>query len=359
MNHSGRRIAACSGALVAFHVGSGFASGQEIMQFFTAFGYQKGCTALGLVWMLFTATAFFLLTAPAVQKGDCWQQLCTPTAAVLFRRMTPLFLFLSYTVMLAGSGALFAEIYGIPPFFGRLLMLLLSLGTVLMRLSKMLALLGSFGTVAALLLFLLGCGCLQLPQVALQSTLQMQRAAPTAALSALFYSGFFAATGTVFLTGMAQQLKSRQEKKTVALVANSFFVLTAWLLHTALYRQLPDLAQKQIPLLFLASQLHPLAGIFFSAVLFCGIYTTAVPMLWSVRTCFAKPYRTIGLFAAAAAAFLISQLPFRNLLGKIYPAIGICGTFLLVNMLWKRWKACAWHGILKKKQSAKRRPLWM
>ncbi|MDO5603418.1 MAG: hypothetical protein Q4G07_11695, partial [Oscillospiraceae bacterium] len=60
--------------------------------------------------------------------------------------------------------------------------------------------------------------------------------------------------------------------------------------------------------------------------------------------------RRVVLLLLGTLALGLSGYSFDALLGLIYPAIGVCGVFLLCNMFWYRWKLFSHRGILKAKK---------
>ncbi|MGB9036499.1 MAG: hypothetical protein WCC45_18460, partial [Paeniglutamicibacter sp.] len=57
------RVLTYAGAIIAFLIGSGFATGQEILQYFTSYGYWGvfGTGLLVLVLMTYVAVEFFVV----------------------------------------------------------------------------------------------------------------------------------------------------------------------------------------------------------------------------------------------------------------------------------------------------------
>lgn len=60
---SALRVITYAGAIIAFLIGSGFATGQEILQYFTSYGYAGvfGTGALVLLLMSYVAVEFFVV----------------------------------------------------------------------------------------------------------------------------------------------------------------------------------------------------------------------------------------------------------------------------------------------------------
>ena len=345
-----RRIRRGSGAVLAFFIGSGFASGQEILQFFGAYGTGKGAAGLCLsLFFVYLCVRRILLDAgkeQGIRAPELLNQYCGPYVGALLEWLTPFFLFLCYSVMLAGSGALLGEYLGLPVQTGRLLMLALSLGTVLLGLNGLTEIIGKIGPVIVALVFGLGLACvLRQGGLPLRSAPEVRQAGilPTSGswvLSALLYAGFTVLTALPFLAGLGGSLASRKERKHCALYGCGIYWAGAMLLLLGLLASLEEIAGKGVPTVYLADQLVSGAGLLFAAVMFAGIYTTAVPMLWSVGTRLA-PEENRGKFclacgAVAGAAFFWSRMDFSFLVGTVYPYIGYFGLVIMGGILRKR-----------------------
>ena len=102
---------------------------------------------------------------------------------------------------------------------------------------------------------------------------------------------------------------------------------------------------SQIPTLLLAGEIHPLLATVFSIIIFLGIYTTSVPLLWSVVARFAKEktqkFRMLTLVLGVIGGIIGALLDFDVLVNYIYVLNGYVGMLLLVIMIirsiqWKR-----------------------
>lgn len=335
-----------SGAVLAFFIGSGFASGQEVLQFFGAYGTGKGMLGIGLSLFL-----LFLCIRQVIQDGGrleyedtsrIFSYYCGSYVGTFFTWMMPIFLFLSYSVMLSGSGALLCEQFGWKLQTGRLLMLGLSLGTVLLGLNRLMDIMGFLGPAIVGMVFLLGGVCIcQNPQGVIRSPEEVYQAGiyGTAGnwwMSALLYAGFSVMISLPFLSGLGQQLKHDRERGLCAVISSLAFLAGTALLCLGMLANLPQTAGKAIPTVYLAEWILPGAGLFFTAVMFAGIYTTAVPMLWTVCNKLAPRerslrFRTVAV-AAAVAAYIWGGADFSFLVGTVYPYIGYFGLAVMVCM---------------------------
>ncbi|HSQ89894.1 hypothetical protein, partial [Romboutsia sp.] len=319
------------GAYVAFCIGSGFATGQEIMQFFTSFGYWSiGGAAITLVlfaWfggvIMETGHRLQLTSANSVFKYYCGN-----TFGTFFEWFAPLFLFAVFVIMISGAGATLTEYYGLNPYVGRMLMAILALVTVLMGLDKLVKIIGTIGPIIIIVSILIGIfSIIKNPDGLKQSTeimktINVPRAANYWWLSGFLYAAYSVVGITPFLTGMGASAKSKKDAILGGALGGIAFIIALMIMNLGLLANIKEIYSKQIPSLYLADQVLPIIGVCFSIILFAGIYTTAVPMLWSVCNRFTKDgTREFKILAIAltVSAFIGGLLPFGKLVGIVYP----------------------------------------
>src|SRR5690606_19757774 len=112
--HAVLRIA---GTYVGTVVGAGFASGQEILRFFTAYaGWAwAGLAVAGLLLALFAAAVMRVGAATGADSHrEVMRAVGGPWLGAFSDWAITLFLFAGAGVMMAGSGAIFREQWGLP-----------------------------------------------------------------------------------------------------------------------------------------------------------------------------------------------------------------------------------------------------
>ena len=155
-NHTGP--AAAAGAVVACLIGAGFASGQEVLQFFTAYGPVRGLCGAALACALLGGAAAAMLSDAG--QGGGFTRWCGPRLGRLLGWASPAVLFGVYTVMLAGAGALLQSGFGLLAAAGRAGMCAAVLVTVLAGLGRMTDILGRAGPLIAAFVAAAGVGAL-------------------------------------------------------------------------------------------------------------------------------------------------------------------------------------------------------
>ena len=137
-----------------------------------------------------------------------------------------------------------------------------------------------------------------------------------------------------------QPLKSKKEAIYGGAIGGATLIIALAVMNLGLLANIKDIYTKQIPSLHLANQVFPLLGVLFSVILLAGIYTTAVPMLWTVCNKFTKDgtkESRILAIVLTIAAFIGGMLPFGKLVGTIYPYTGYLGAILIACIFYKQF----------------------
>lgn len=334
-----------AGAYVACAIGSGFATGQEVMQFFTGQG-------VGSIAGSFVTMAVFGWFGGTVMKHGRELQLEKPALIVqyyfgnvvgrVFEILFQVFLYAVFVVMIAGAGATLSEYYGLNPYVGRVGMLLLAFFSVTLSLRKLTDILGSMGVV--IIVISVGVGLmafLRQPQAistveTVLPTLEMTKNHGGWLWSSILYPGFNSIAVLVFSAGIGSSANSGKEAFAGGMLGGILFGLAVLCMDLGLLANLTRVYDKQVPSLVLASDISPVIGVIFSVVVICGIYTTAVPMLWTVSSQFAQEgTKKFGIVALVLSllAFVLGLTDFSVLVNSIYPVSGYVGVLLMLVIL--------------------------
>jgi uncharacterized membrane protein YkvI len=334
-----------SGGIVAFLIGSGFASGQEVMQFFTAYGALRsglgGLVSL-ILFLWFTTTA--LRDAVVLKLEDTnsiFEHYCGPVIGAVFKWGTPLFLFMVYVIMISGAGALLEEFYGLPAITGRAVMSILSVVTVLLGLNRLAAVVGRIGPCLILFIIFVGLSAIIKNPLAIiradaaLSGLRIARATPYWWFSGVTYASFCAVCILPFLAGIGRNLSAR-EGVLSGIAGSGAFILSAMTVSYGMIAYIEKVYDKNVPAVFLSNTLFPGIGVFFSIIMYAGIYTTAVPMLWSSCNKISSREKSLtfrlSVVLLGLVAFFGGRLPFATLVNIVYPYMGYLGILLFFGM---------------------------
>ena len=147
-----------AGAVIATLIGSGFASGQEAMQFFAAYG-TNGIIRCIIAILLFAGMSGVLLGYGFKHKGasdfSAFRYFCGKYLGTFLEWFTILFCFLVGIIMVSGAGATLNQYFGVPQIVGSGLMAAIVLLSALFGLKRIVDILGSIGPVTIAFLIIL------------------------------------------------------------------------------------------------------------------------------------------------------------------------------------------------------------
>lgn len=351
-----KKVISFGGAFIALLIGSGFATGQELMQYFAAYG-NMGVVGILIVFILFLILGNeLILTGYDINfenPNDIYFEVCGKTLGRFFDYFSVFFLFLSYTVMVAGAQATAVEQYNAPKFIGGIVLAFFVILTVYFGLDKIVNIIGSIGPVIVILA--IGVGTISvvrniynLPQAAndLEMALnskELNVASSNVVLAAGSYVGFCVIWLSGFLASLGKELSNEKEGKLSILTGAFGFCLASFIVSVAIYLSIGKVYSSQIPMLILAREIHPVLAHIFSIVIFLGIFTTAVPLLWNVVARFgedkSKKYRMLTIILGIIGAIVGLTINFSKLVNIVYVIngyIGLVFAILLISRYIKR-----------------------
>ena len=350
-------------------VGAGFASGQEILSFFTLYGWP-GTAGIVLVAAAFAAGGRWWLEMGARTRAPSYREALEmaagPWASAFLDGLLVTSLFAGVGVMTAGAAAVTADLLGWAPWTGRLVFAALCAATVWRGLPGVLAANAAVVPVLVIAVVVVAAHSLvhsppatpphpggpQLPEavplgwsraapgrlasvLAPLATALPAAPAPHWLLAALLYAGFnllLALPVLVPLGGVAPPASRRGG----SLIGGVGLASLALLLHLAMLVHMPAPATREIPVLYLAGGLPGWIRTAVAAVLWTEIFTTAVGSLYGLASRLAPPdsgpYR-LAVVGAAAAATTVAGAGFAQLVRVLYPLMGWLGLGLMAWLL--------------------------
>lgn len=339
------KVVTFAGATLAFLIGSGFASGQEILQYFTSYGYQSFLVALVAIAIMVFANYGFVMAGNKnkfTKGSEVFKYYCGPYIGLAFDYFAAIFCYMSFVVMLGGTGALVDQQFALPHAVGAIAMALLAGVTVVFGLDAMVNVISKIGPLIVGLSLLIGFASLfsvwnQIPEGAalLESgQVTVKQAGNNWFAAGWSYGGFC----IMWLAGFMAKLGS-EEKRPLELQLGQIIGVVGLLLACVVvgFAQLGNIqhvAGIQIPNLILAQQLSPTLAHGFALLIILAIYSTACPLLWTVSARFStegtKNFKILTLVLAAAACFVALKIPFDTLVNYIYVINGYVGGLFIL-----------------------------
>lgn len=341
-----------AGAFIAWVIGSGFATGQEVMQFFTSFGvWSYGIVAINLVGFLLMGQV--LMTTGyenrKVKDFNHFKYFCGEKLGGFYTALITGTLFLIMAVLISGAGATLSEYYGLPTFVGSAIMAAMVLAAYLVGFERLVQIVSSIGPVIIVFSLLVGTITVFTDMGNLDGslnsegleTLSKSQAAPHWIISAILYVSLNFISGSSYFTALGMSAASKKEARNGAILGALALILSIGIMNTAILINAENAAELAIPVLYLAKKISYALGAIFSIVLILGMFSSCSAMMWTVCSKYKKDdKKKNSIFAVLVAiiTFVLSLFSFSDLIGLFYPIVGYIGLVFTAAVLYKGLK---------------------
>nr|VDG63841.1 Uncharacterized membrane protein [Streptococcus thermophilus] len=332
-------------ALVGLTVGAGFASGQEVIQYFLSFGYWgiAGAAIAGVTIAVFSAWIYQLGSYYLAEDHSAvFRSVSRPWVARYMDITTMFTLFCIGFVMVAGAGSNMEQQFGFPTWVGSAIMVVLLLLSGLLDIDKLTNVI-SFIT-PLLIICLLGAfviTVMNMPEnIGSLNDLAQQNQHASGTLGNWLVTALNYATlvlimdASMMLVFAGSQLNPAQAGKGGLLGGIMFAVLLMTLVFV-LFFNMEYVMDADLPLLKVFDSMHPTVGTVVSVVIYLMIYNTAVGLFYALgrRLSHDKPAKFRPFyFIVVLIGFALSFIGFADLVGWVYPVLGYLGLILAIVM---------------------------
>ncbi len=334
-----KKIFQLGSAFVGVIVGAGFASGQEILQYFTSFGL------LGTVGAVIATVLFAYLGMVIMRLGS---RMRTTSHKEVIYKISGRFLgtIIDYViiftlfgvgvVMIAGAGSNLNQQLGLPYFVGTSIMFVLVLLIGMLNINHVVNIVGSITPFLILIVIIISIYSLVTMDGSLTALDSIAKEQPTTLpnwiVATINYVSFNIAVGASMALVMGG---SEENEKTAALgglTGGLGIGILILLSHLAIFSTIDKVQGYDMPMLQLANIISPFIGIVMAIVLFTMIFNTAASMFFS----FSARFTELGtgkfklfLLISLVVAYALSFLGFTELVSYFYPLIGYLGLVLI------------------------------
>lgn len=342
-----------AGAFVGVIVGAGFASGQEVMQFFTSFGLiglLGGVVATALFTFLAMALAALGQNLASSSHKRVIYAICGRYLGAFVDVLITFFMFAVAVVMIAGGGALLDQLFGIPQLWASIGVTVVTILIVCLDVRQVVNLIGSVTPLLVVMVVILAAATLFNSDTdigTLQAAVaEMPHGAGNWLMAAVLYVSYNIVAGAPFLIIMGGQTTDRKTAIWGGILGGMLLGVLMLLIAGSMYVRADAVGDVAIPMLLLAKQLSPLMAIIMGLAIFGMILNTSVGVLYSFCARLLPPgtkkFR-MGALVAGGLAFACSLVGFIKLVGTVYPFFGYLGFILMLATLvgWLRLRSGA------------------
>lgn len=320
-------------------IGAGFASGQEILQFFVLYGY-KGVLGVLLATILFAYLGSMVMVLSVRLKAGSYQELLYyllgPWASKFMDLLSLFMLVGGLGVMLSGSGAVMQEYMGMPGWFGIGVGVGVVIYVILHGLKGLLAInvilvplkLVGVCLIAALAVFSQG-----LPQEI--TLIEHEGVGGNWLWSSILYVSFNMIVPVAVLSSMGRSITAKTGIY-AGLLGGIGLGLAVGMVTLAGLSFYPNVANYEVPMLYMASCISTALRPVFALLIWVAILTTAVANAHGFASRLApeggKKYRFYGI-GACLVVLPLTYFDFSALVRILYPLFGYAGLILITALL--------------------------
>lgn len=341
------RIFGICGACIAFYIGAGFATMQEVVQYEASFGSRFWITiAVAAVIYLYTNWSFAKNgnRLGLERGGDIFSVYCGKRIGKFFDYFAAFFCYMCFIVKCSSANSTAAEQWGLPNGVGAAVLVGAVVATAVFGLDGILNALGKLGPIiiGAIIfvsvytlikyagnyqegLALIDSGKIKMEQVGDGNPLAA--GASYGGLVIIWFAAFLAEIGA----------KNKLKEVNTGMVISAVAVFGASVICCmALISNVTEIWNMDVPALALAGHIHPAVALMFALIIFCGLYTTALPLLWIGVSKVAREgtsrYKKLTVIGGVIG-FAASFFPYKALLNVLYGVNGYLGFVLIAFMI--------------------------
>ena len=327
-------------AFVAYMTGPGFSTGQELLQFFAAYGKQS----IGV--LLLSLAGFALLGGVLLVRGyehkdeplfRPYDYFCGKTLGKAYAVIVPVTIVMMIAVLISGAGATISQYFGIRASVGSLCMAALIFAAYMLGFERMIRLMSSISPVIIAFTLLVGIvtmlrgGTFECPEL-----LEGQKAASSWWLSGILYLSMNYVGCGLYYTELGRCSASKKAAFWGAMFGAAAVVATIAVMTGAMLLNAEGAAATNVPTLYLAQKILPVFGAVFSVVLMLAMFVSCCTMMWSFCGAFFKEDKKKNTLLAAGTLVLClatGMFPFDELVSVLYPIIGYIGLLFMAGVV--------------------------
>jgi len=346
-----KRVALLAGALSAYWIGSGFSTGQEILQFFSSSG-SKGLIA-ALIFFVITSYLTYTLFSIGQKKKfknpyDVFEYYCGKAVGQIYVWYSVALIYGIMVVMLAGAGATIHQYFQVPTYVGIWAIGILALGTALLGVEKLIDIIGVIGPVKILFMLIVGgAGVLSLMHQPglladadkVMPTLGFKFASSNWAWSGALYAFLALIVSIPFQVSCGASAGNLKEARISAIIGSVGMTIAIVMLVIAELVYYKLMIGQQVPTLAITNHISPVLGLIFTVLIVLCIYSAVASFLMMTVRKFAtdrtKKFNIIAIALAAIGIVFGEVLPFDKLVNILFPFAGYSAIVFAGFMVYK------------------------
>ncbi len=335
-----RNIVKVACMYMATIIGAGFASGQEIVRFFSIY-YEGGFYGIIFAGVLFSAIGYIVLDRIYKDRIRSYEEFVFPAfgwfAGWVVEIAVTLFMLCLFIIMIAGAGRVLYEKLDIPLEYAVLIMCFLCMAFILTSIKGIVALSTVVTPVIVIGILFAGFYIITSRDVSVFNAFAfVKKATGNWFFSALLYVSYNSMMSIVIMSSLLPYLKTKRTGRLGGMLGGMLLCFVALVLNTAMFFYHPVYTGRELPVLGILGENSVLLSDIYAVILWLAMLLSAVTAGFcfvdrvSARVRIDKRVLTLII---CAAAIPVSTLGFSKLIGQIYPVFGYIGLFVVFSIL--------------------------
>ncbi|OON98054.1 MAG: transporter [Epulopiscium sp. Nele67-Bin005] len=323
-------------------VGAGLSSGRELTQFFAIYGY-KSFMGLFICAMMYVLVGHMIIKLTIKYDVSSYNEfidlVCPRPIAIFTNIMLTIFLLSSTSIILAGSGSVLNQYFGIPKVVGMAVMIGIS---VLCLLRKTQGLFEVNNITVPILVVIMtaifvGYGMNNSEQISLTYISSLPNQRENWIMSSLIYSGFNIISIVGILVSLSHEMKDYKLILHGVMIGSAILTLTsAYIIFLMLVN--PTYVDKyDIPILAVAQQITPVLQVGLLITIWLEMFSSQISNIFSLTRSLENKlgiqYEK-GIAMSIIVALPLSAVGFKRLVDVLYPIYGILSFGFMMCVIW-------------------------
>lgn len=331
-------ISAVCGAYIATLIGAGFASGQEIMNFFIKYG-NVGFFGVIIVSAIFGVVAYEVLKSASDGNFKSFKnylvEILPEWLVGVVNFIVFIFMMAVFCVMAAGCGATLSQYFGISNVVGVGSLCVVCWICFLFDVDAVLAV---NGILSPIIVFGIVFVCVYILKFRDMNVFleYFKTITDNWIVSGMSYASYNVLTAVVVLVEIGAEMKDSKDAKWIGVISGIIFFVILSLMWVVLRIYSGKIELGEVPMLTLAIRQGRIFGGLYAAVLLAAMITTAISNGFGVAEYVCERLRLskkVGGAMVCSVGFLGAGIGFERLVGEGYNACGYVGAVLLFAIL--------------------------
>lgn len=368
-----------AGAFVSYTVGAGFASGNEVFQFFGSWGFPESLLAIvggAVVTFTYCYCLYYMGQRVEFEKTtDAYEFVGGKFLGKFYYIVVFVWILASLMIMFTGAGSLLEQCFGLPQWVGSVTMGIIAAIVVLGGFKTVEQVLGYVGIALIVYVFIFAIVSLLHPAAGLEQADGINQAVedglvwqanffelfPLSLIPGLgaingplvegiLYGALCVMTGFPFYITLGKKTKSHNESTAAAVTTTMGFYICIIGVLVILLTNFNSLVNTEtnemfpFPVIAAIDSMWPSGSWTYAIMIFLGIFTSAAGYIWVLTDWIfpgqekTKKSSILIIVLIVCGIVLGGVLPFSELVNILYPFTGFIGLIMTISILIKTIK---------------------